>query len=84
MVAFNTIKVGDVLYDCRRTKMGNTTMSTLSTWRVVVTEVDTEKRRVMASWNGNKPDWWSERNLKPLRRSQPKTRRTATGAVVRA
>ena len=84
MAAFNALKVGDVLYQSRKTKMGNTSMSTLSTWRVVVKELDTERRRALVSWNGNQPKWWYERELKPLRRTEPKTRRTIAGAVVRA
>lgn len=69
MTAFSTIKVGDVLFDCRRQKMGNTQMSRMATWRVVIKDVDADKRRALASWNGNKEEWWSERDLKRLRRS---------------
>lgn len=84
MAAFNTIKPGDVLYDCRSVRMGNTTMRTLSTWRVVVSEVDATKRMALVSWNGNKAVWWSERRLKSLRRSPAKTTQLISGRTVRA
>lgn len=69
MAAFSKIKEGDRLYDCRRMKMGNTTISRMSCWTVNVLKVDAEKRQAFCSWNGNRPDWWSEWKLKPLRRS---------------
>jgi hypothetical protein len=72
MVAFSTLNVGDVVYDCHHTKMGNTTRSQLGTWLVKVLEIDVERRRALCSWNGNRASWWSERKLKPLRRSKPK------------
>jgi hypothetical protein len=71
MVAFSTVKVGDVLYDCRRQRMGNTTMSRMETWLVRVIEVDAEKRRALVSWNSNAPRWTDERDLKSYRRSRP-------------
>lgn len=83
MVAFNAIKPGDTLYDCRRQKMGNTSMSTMATWRVIVHEVDPVKRIAFCSWNGNAPKWWTERWLSSLRRTPVKTRKSVTGAEVR-
>jgi hypothetical protein len=84
MAAFDAIKPGDVLYDVGKVRMGNTTMRSLTVWRVVVQEVDAEKRRALVSWNGNATKWWSEAKIKKLRRSPPKTRQSVTGAVVRA
>ncbi len=72
MASFDSIKVGDILYDCHRTKMGNTTMSRMGTWDVKVIELDVERRRALCSWNGNKADWWYEGRLSKLRRSPPK------------
>lgn len=71
MVAFATIKPGDVLYDVHRTKMGNTTRSRLGCWPVKVVEIDIEKRSAMCSWNGNPPTRYYERQLDRLRRSRP-------------
>lgn len=75
MVAFSTVKTGDVLYDCRRTKMGNTTMSQMSTWKVQVLSVDAEQRCAMVSWNGNSATRYTERHLKRLRRSPVQVRK---------
>lgn len=69
MASFDRIKPGDTLYDCHRTKMGNTTMSRMGCWEVKVIEVDTENRRALCSWNTNKPEWWYERRLSKLRRT---------------
>lgn len=71
MVAFNTVKAGDTLYDCRRQRQGNTTMSRMATWIVRVIEVDAERRRALVSWNSNAPHWTDEHGLKSYRRSRP-------------
>lgn len=69
MVAFNTVKAGDFLFDRHKEKMGNTTISRVGEWKVRVIEVDREKRRAMCSWNGNAARWWSEEGLKKLKRN---------------
>jgi hypothetical protein len=69
MVAFSKIKPGDVLWDCHREKMGNTTASRMGSWRVNVISIDPDKRTAVASWNGNRAMVYSERQLKRLRRS---------------
>jgi hypothetical protein len=69
MAAFSKIKAGDTLYDCRRQRMGNTTMSRMACWTVKVIEVDQGRRQAFCSWNTNTPTWWSERKLSTLRRS---------------
>jgi len=84
MVAFNSIKPGDTLYDCRQQKMGNTTRSTMRTWTVVVKDIDAAGRRALCTWNGNAAKWWDERKLRSLRRSPVQTRKSMTGADVRA
>lgn len=76
MVAINTVKAGDVLYDCRRQKMGNTTMSQMATWEVRVKEIDTDHTRIFASWNGNAPKWMYRREVERLRRTPYKPRQT--------
>ena len=72
MVAFNTIKPGDVLYQTQRMKMGNTTMTTLRTFTVRIESVDAEKRTAMVRWNGNSPVRYGERQLVKLHRTPPK------------
>lgn len=75
MAAFSKIQPGNILWDCRRQKMGNTTMSRMACWAVQVFEVDQEKRRALCSWNSNKAEWWSERRLQGLRRTPIKEAR---------
>jgi hypothetical protein len=70
MVAFSTVKPGDVLWDCHRTRMGNTTMSKMGAWTVKIISVDPEKRTAVASWNGNRPTIYHERHIKALRRTR--------------
>lgn len=75
MVAFTKIQPGNILWDCHRQQMGNTTMRRMTCWMVQVFEVDTEKRRAMCSWNGNSAKWWSERQIEKLRRTPIKEKR---------
>lgn len=84
MASFDAIKVGDVLYDVGKVRMGNTSMRTIAVWRVTIKEIDSDKRIALASCNGNAAKWWSEARLKKLRRSPPKTKLSVTGATVRA
>jgi hypothetical protein len=81
-IKWQTVKAGDVLYDARRTKMGNTTMSTLSVWEVRIIEIDHAAGAALVSWNGNPPKRYSSREVVRLRRSKPKTRETRSGARV--
>lgn len=74
-VKWETVKAGDVLYQSRRTKMGNTTLSTLSTWSVRIISIDHEKRRAVVSWNGNAPRTWFKSEVEKCRRSRPVSRR---------
>jgi hypothetical protein len=69
MVAFNTVRVGDVLYDGGTYKMGNTKLREVGNWPVKIVEVDTVRGRVLASWNSNTPKWFSERAVKAWRRT---------------
>lgn len=60
-VSFDTLKAGDILYDCHRHKLGNTTMSVMGVWKVYVKEVSLFKREALTSWNGNPAKWVTER-----------------------
>lgn len=70
MVALRTLKPGDVVFDTARTKMGNTTMSTLSCWRVRIVEVHPD--HVVASWNGNPAKAYRAWAIKRWTRTPPK------------
>jgi hypothetical protein len=49
------LKVGDVLHDIHREKMGNTTMSCEGHWEVYVKAVADDGAWAALSWNGNPP-----------------------------
>lgn len=81
MVAFNTLKAGDVVYETRRQKMGNTTISQNVTWSVRIIEVhleDPDKESntdyIMFSWNSNAPQkaYRSSKRVRGWRRTEPK------------
>jgi hypothetical protein len=81
MVALDRIYVGDVLYDCRRQKQGNTRMSRMACWTVKIVSIDSVAGIAMASWNGNVPTRYDERKLKRLRRTPLKADRKATAPI---
>ena len=68
-VKFETVKAGDILYDCHREKMGNTTMSALGVWRVRVVSVDATG--AVVSWNTNPARRVSPSYFTSLRRFPP-------------
>lgn len=63
-IAITALKPGDVVFDARKVKAGNTTTTRLVVWRVVIREVDLEKGRVVASWNSNPDKVFHARNGK--------------------
>ena len=69
MIKFEKIHPGQSLYDCRKTK--EWTRHRWATWPVHVLEVDAERRRVRASWNGNEPEWMSEDRITKYRAKRP-------------
>jgi len=44
---------GMTVYDCHKTKRGNTSATTWGTWPVYIVSVDVENECVCARWNGN-------------------------------
>lgn len=77
---FEKLQPGMTVYDVGRHKMGNTTMSTVAVWSVHVIEVDSERRRVTASWNSNRPRVYYERDVTKWRANKPMLVRTMMGA----
>lgn len=59
------------VYDCRLTKGLQRFNSKWSTYNVYVKEVDIENNKVLASWNGNPAEWYSERTWKKWRIKRP-------------
>lgn len=76
-VKWHTVKVGDLLWDVHREKMGNTTMSRTGSWPVKIIEINHETGRAVASWNGNSPRPMYRSSVEKLRRSphKPKERK---------
>lgn len=76
---FEKLKPGMILYDVGRTKMGNTTMTTVSVWSVRVISVDAQKRTALCSWNGNTARTFSQDRLAKLREKSPLLVRSGLG-----
>jgi len=75
-IAIKNLKPGDVVYDVRREKMGNTTISHPVCRAVTILSVDTVRESVEASWNGNSAQTFRARNGGfSWRRSKPTTSR---------
>jgi len=73
------LKPGMIVYDVGKTKMGNTTMTSVAVWPVKIIDVDLERRRVTASWNGNTPRVYPESTAKKWRGKEPVLVREAMG-----
>lgn len=83
-VAFTSLKVGDIIYDCHRHRLGNTTATELGIWSVRVVEIDLKERKAFVSWNGNNPQWKSERYFETttIKRNPPEwTHRLGSGMI---
>lgn len=72
MATISKLKVGQVLYDRHRYKMGRTSMRAWGTWEVVVKEIDPDHRWIIASWNGNPPNKMYPKGVEKLRVNKPK------------
>jgi hypothetical protein len=79
-VKIEKLQPGMIVYDVGRTKMGNTTMSTVSVWGVYIVSVDAEKNTVIAKWNGNKERTYYSRTWSKWRKKSPMLVRTGMGA----
>lgn len=72
MVAFSSIKPGDVLWERSRRRLGNTTGSAVAEFSVKVVEVDVEGERALCSWNDNPARWYRARSIEKFRRNRMK------------
>jgi hypothetical protein len=79
MASINRLKPGQFVYEKRRVRAGNTMMSRDAVYRVLVKEVDLEKRRVFASWNSNPARWYDEHVWKGWRVKEPQVKRSPWG-----
>jgi hypothetical protein len=72
MAAFSRIKKGDTLFLAFRARAGRCNFSVTRVHRYFVREVDPAGLRAFVSVDGGAPIWMFERDLKKLRRSEPK------------
>lgn len=70
-IKFEKIEPGMTLWDVRRTSGLQKFNGKWSCWPVYVKEVDSEKRQVLASWNGNSARWMTERQVTKFRAKKP-------------
>lgn len=61
------IKPGTTLIDEHRHRMGNTTMTELSQWPVLIVSIDLAAGTAVVRWNGNREQKWSRRQFERLR-----------------
>lgn len=74
MVEFTAIKPGDVLYSCRRQKMGNTVIRETVCLPVRVIEVHDD--HALCSMNGNPARKYYRHSIQKMRRSPLKKKAT--------
>jgi hypothetical protein len=72
MAKISRMEPGQELYEVRRQKMGNTTVSRGVLFRIRIIEVDPEGRWVLASWNSNPVCKYRQRDADAWRVSKPK------------
>lgn len=68
---FDQIEPGTKVYAVGKTKMGNTTLTTVSVWPVFVEAVDAERKIVTARWNGNPARKFSQSSYAKWRKTPP-------------
>ena len=68
---FEALTPDTTVFDVRRTKMGNTTLTTVSVWPVYIEQVNPEKRTVLARWNGNASRSYSQASYSKWRKTEP-------------
>lgn len=79
MAAISRMKVGQVLWNLKRVRMGNTTVSITSCYPVRITEISESGGSVMASWNSNTPRRMGQGEVNRLRVNKPQPKRTIMG-----
>lgn len=70
MPSFRLIQPGDILYETRSVKRGNTTQSEKIAYRVRVVEV--HGAYIIASWNSNAPEKMFHGRVSRMTRTPPK------------
>jgi hypothetical protein len=71
MATITRLKAGQIVWDLQRNTAGNTTMKRDDLYEVKIIKVNLEENHVIASWNGNKPRRYNEREIKKWRVKEP-------------
>ncbi len=71
MASINKLQPGQIVYEVRRQKMGNTNISYGALFTIKIIEVDPEKQWVLASWNGNTARKYPLRSIKTWKVNKP-------------
>lgn len=77
MANISKLKPGQIVWNIRRHKMGNTTVRTLSVYEIRVISVG--EFSVLASWNGNPAKHYTQRDIEKWKLKQPVTIPTWNG-----
>ncbi len=79
MATLSKLKVGQTLYKIQSQYAGNTTVKRRVCYEVVVKEILPDGAGIMASWNGNPPVIYRNRDIKKLRVNKPTPKGTLFG-----
>lgn len=79
MASINKLSVGQVLWQIKRVKCGNTTVRRGCLYPVTVKSIAENGKSIIASWNGNTPRTYTEKDVKKLRVNKPKPKSQVLG-----
>lgn len=79
MASINRLKPGQIVYEVRRSKCGNTTVSRGNLYELKIIKVNLDENYVIASWNGNPAQTYRERSIKKWKVKKPKPKTTVFG-----
>lgn len=71
-MVLSKLKPGMTVYSVKKSTGLSRFNGKWQVWPVVIKEVDEENNRVLASWNGNKADWYYQHTWSKWRMKIPK------------
>ena len=71
MATIHRLVPGQIVYQITRQAMGNTTVRRNVLYTIKIIEIDLDHGRVLISWNGNRPEWRTQRHVKAWRVRNP-------------
>lgn len=70
-MVLNKLFPGMTVYSVKKSTGRSTFISKWQTWTVHIKEIDTVNNKVLASWSGNKPEWFNENSWSKWRIKRP-------------